>query len=75
MTMPRITRRSWKPEEVARLQDLAAGGATLLRACAATGRPMGTVKKKASDLGLNFAGVRQVRAALRATGAIESPQK
>jgi hypothetical protein len=36
---------------------------------------MGTVKKKASDLGLNFAGVRQVRAALRATGAIESPQK
>ena len=73
--MPRVTSRSWKPEEIDRLRDLAAKGATLLRACAAIGRPTGTVKRKASDLGLSFAGARQVRASLRATGAIESNQK
>ena len=63
--MPRITKRSWKPEEEGRLRELAAVGATLLRACAAVGRPAGTVKKKAADMGLCFAGVRKVRAMYR----------
>lgn len=66
--------KSWRPEDVALLLKLAASGATLLRASAALGRPITSVRKKAHQLGTKFPGVRQVRAALRETGAIERPR-
>jgi hypothetical protein len=66
--------KSWRPEDVALLLKLAASGATLLRASAALGRPIASVRKKAHQLGMTFPGVRQVRAALRDTGAIERPR-
>lgn len=69
---PRKTCRSWTPGQEARLCELAATGASLLRACAAVGRPAGTVKQKAAALGLSFPGVRKVRAGLREAGALET---
>jgi hypothetical protein len=69
--MARPIVKSWRPEDIALLLELAASGATLLRASAALGRPISSVRKKAHQLGTTFPGVRQVRAALRETGAIE----
>jgi hypothetical protein len=56
----------WTPEEESRLYELAAKGSTLLRACAALGRPASSVRKKAIALGLHFAGPREVKAKNRA---------
>lgn len=64
------TSKSWKPEDVARLIELADSGATLLRACAALGRPATSVARKAREVGKSFPGVRKVRAALKVSGAI-----
>lgn len=63
--------RPWTEEDVARLKDLAASGATLMRASAALNRNGSSVQKKARSLGIKFSGVRQVRADLRASGVLE----
>ncbi len=63
--------KPWTPEDVTRLIELAEGGATLMRASAALGRSSTSVQKKARSLGKEFAGVRKVRADLRANGLLE----
>ena len=67
----RLLAKPWDAEDLARLKELAHSGASVLRAAAALGRPLTSVKRKASDLGLALAGVREVRAELRDKGAIK----
>jgi len=59
-------------KDIAKLLELAAAGATLLRASAALRRPASSVTKKATELGKSFPGAQRVRALLRASGAIET---
>uniref|UniRef100_UPI0037D9EC89 hypothetical protein n=1 Tax=Tardiphaga sp. TaxID=1926292 RepID=UPI0037D9EC89 len=70
--MPRklLTRR-WTDEDSLKLVKLSEDGATLSRAAAALDRHTSSVQKKARALGLKFPGIRDVRAGLRETGAIE----
>lgn len=63
--------RKWSEEDIAKLIELAECGATLTRAASALSRPTASVQKRARALGLQFPGVRAVRAGLRKTGAIE----
>jgi hypothetical protein len=63
--MPHQITKSWTPEDVARLIELAEGGATLLRAASALGRRSTAVQKKARELGKPPRGVRAVKAELR----------
>ena len=51
----------WTPEHDQRLTQLAAQGATVLRAAAALRRPLNSVRSRARKLGLSLMGVRQVR--------------
>lgn len=67
----RLLARPWDEEEVAKLKELIVGGAAALRAAAALGWPLRSVKRKASELGLPLASVRELRADLRDKGAIE----
>lgn len=71
--MLRLT-KPWTEADIARLIVLADGGATLLRASAALGRNSTTVQKKARELKRSFAGAREVRQRLRASGAIDPRQ-
>jgi hypothetical protein len=67
----RLLAKRWDTEDVAKLKELADNGASALRAAAALGRPITSVRRKAFDLGIPLAGVRKVRADLRDKGAIE----
>ena len=67
----RLLAKPWDTVEIARLKELVDSGASTLRIAAALGRPITSVKRKASDLGIPLAGVRKVRADLRAKGVIE----
>lgn len=67
--------RKWTEEDITKLKQLMDEGATLLRAAAALNRGSGSVQKKARELGKTFASVRQVRADLRASGALEPGQR
>jgi DNA-binding FadR family transcriptional regulator len=67
----RLLAKRWDTEDVAKLKELVGSGASVLRAAAALGRPITSVKRKASDLGISLPSVREVRADLRAKGAIE----
>jgi DNA-binding FadR family transcriptional regulator len=67
----RLLAKRWDTEDVAKLKELVDSGASVLRAAAALGRPITSVKRKASDLGISLPSVREVRADLRAKGAIE----
>jgi GcrA cell cycle regulator len=67
----RLIAKPWDQDAVARLKVLGDSGATALRAAAALGRPIPSVKKKARDLGIPLVGVRKARADLRDKGAIE----
>jgi hypothetical protein len=58
--------RLWLKPDVEKLKKLHSEGATLMRASAAMKRPMGSVKKRARELGLHFAGVREVRREINA---------
>jgi hypothetical protein len=71
--MPRrpLTKK-WTDEDIAKLIQLADAGATLARAAAALNRNSSSVQKKARALGKHLPGVRQVRADLRAVGAIDA---
>jgi GcrA cell cycle regulator len=51
----------WTPEHDERLIQLAAQGATVLRAAAALRRPLNSVRSRARKLGLSLMGVRAVR--------------
>jgi hypothetical protein len=63
--------KPWDTDDVAKLKALVDSGASALRAAAALGRPITSVKRKACDLGISLPSVRKVRADLRAKGAIE----
>jgi GcrA cell cycle regulator len=67
----RLLAKRWDTEDVAKLKELVDSGASALRAAAALGRPITSVKRKAYDLGISLPSVRKVRADLRAKGAIE----
>jgi hypothetical protein len=67
----RLLAKPWDTEDVAKLKELVDSGASALRAAAALGRPITSVKRKACDLGILLPSVRKVRADLRAKGAIE----
>jgi hypothetical protein len=67
----RLLAKPWDREDVAKLKELVDSGASALRAAAALGRPITSVKRKACDLGISLPSVRKVRADLRAKGAIE----
>jgi hypothetical protein len=70
--MPRrLLTRPWTDEDVAKLIQLTQSGATLLRAAGALNRNSNAVQKKARALGLEFPGMRAVRAGLRDAGAID----
>lgn len=71
----RLLAKPWNTEDVARLKELVGSGATALRAAAALGRPITSVKRKAYDLGLTLASVRKIRADLRQRGAIEERRR
>jgi hypothetical protein len=71
----RLLAKPWDTEDVAKLKALADNGASALRAAAALGRPATSVKRKANDLGIPLAGVRQVKAELRDRGAIEDRRR
>ncbi len=73
--MPGPITKLWQPADVARLLTLADSGASLMRASAALGRTTMSVQKKANQLGTSFAGVRKVRAELRASGALDPLEK
>lgn len=51
----------WTPEQDQRLTQLAAQGATALRAAAALSRTLMSVRMRARKLGLSLLGVREVR--------------
>ncbi|SNS23301.1 hypothetical protein [Tardiphaga robiniae] len=61
MNERQLITRAWQDADLEKLKQLHAEGATLLRACAAMKRPMASVKKRARELGLHFASVREVR--------------
>jgi hypothetical protein len=52
--MPRTTKLSWTPEQVARLEDLVASGASAVRAAAALRRSIISVQTRARELGMPF---------------------
>lgn len=54
--MPRNANKLWTDQDELRLQELAASGATLVRATAALRRSSSSVKRKALDLGLKLRG-------------------
>jgi hypothetical protein len=67
--MGRFTSRSWTPEEIIRLESLAAKGASVARASAALKRTQCAVKAMSRKLGLPLLGVRQIRANARSQAA------
>ncbi|SFM26801.1 hypothetical protein SAMN03159423_0299 [Bradyrhizobium sp. NFR13] len=58
--------RAWLDSDLEKLRELHLAGASLLRASAALNRPSASVKKRARELGLHFAGVREVRREIHA---------
>ena len=73
--MRRLLAKPWDTEDVSRLKELANSGASVLRAAAALGRPATSVKRKANDLGVPLAGVRQLKAELRTKGVTENRRR
>jgi hypothetical protein len=69
--MPRITRRSWTPEQIELLRALLMKGASAARASVVLRRPKLAVQNKARQLGIPFPDIRQVRAARLAREASE----
>lgn len=58
--------RHWTQEDIDKLKDLAAKGASALRCAAALKRNQASVKKQARSLGIVLQGVREVRATTKA---------
>jgi hypothetical protein len=59
--------KAWTAEDLARLVELAEGGASVVRAAAALNRQTRQVAKKARQLGKPLKGVRILKAELRST--------
>lgn len=57
--------RSWTDADIERLHELAAEGATAMRATSALGRRSEAVKKAARQHGLKLIGTREAKAAIR----------
>jgi len=66
ITMVRVSRRSWTPEQIELLLALVDKGVSPARASVILKRPQLAVQNKARQLGRSFPGVRDVRAARRA---------
>jgi len=69
--MPRVTRRSWTPEQLELLQTLVEKGVSPARASVVLNRPKLAVQNKARQLGRPFADTREVKAARLNREAIE----
>jgi hypothetical protein len=69
--MPRVTNRSWTPEQITVLLALVDKGVSPLRASVVLKRPKLAVQNKARQLGRPFADVREVKAARLAREAVE----
>jgi hypothetical protein len=65
--------RPWTDADIARLRELAAGGATAMRAAAALGRNSNAVKKMAREHELKLVGTREAKAAIRALDEADAP--
>lgn len=63
--MPHVTNRSWTEQDIARVQQMAAEGASILRAAAALKRKTTSVAKVARRHGIKLAGTRQLKAQIR----------
>ncbi len=63
--MPHVTSRSWTDQDITRLQQMAAEGASILRAAAALKRNTSSVAKVARRHGIKLAGTRQLKAQIR----------
>jgi hypothetical protein len=61
--MPRITRRTWTPDQIELLRLLLDKGVSAARASVVLKRPKLAVQDKARQLGTPFPDVREVRAA------------
>jgi hypothetical protein len=57
--------RPWTADDIARLKDLLANGASAVRCASALGRRINSVKKAARQIGLEAPGVRAVHAKSR----------
>ena len=60
-----VTKRSWTDADMARLRDLSAAGASVMRAAAALNRQTSAVKKMARIHGIALIGVREAKAVIR----------
>lgn len=68
MGRPHLTKRSWTPDDIARLKALAQAGASPARISAALNRSMISVQKLARKLGVRIRSVREFRAQIRQHG-------
>ncbi|MCX7318820.1 MAG: hypothetical protein NT113_04745 [Hyphomicrobiales bacterium] len=64
--MKHVTNRSWTEADIERLRELSAKGASITRAAAALNRKTASVAKMARTHGIQLAGTRQLRAAIKA---------
>ena len=64
--------RTWSPDDDEQLKRLAGLGVTLLRASAALNRRGPTIRKRASELGLHFIGMREAKRRVRLLAELEA---
>ena len=57
--------RPWTPDDDEQLRRLASLGATILRATAALNRRSQAIRKRATELGLQFVGMREAKRRVR----------
>ena len=70
--VPRITSRSWTPNRIARLRELAAAGASPARISGAVNRSMAAIRTMAAKLDIELRGIQQIRASKKALEATHS---
>ena len=63
--MSRAIKTSWTPDQVARLKELAAAGASPIRIAAALNRPIAGVRAGARELGIEIRTVKAIRAKMK----------
>lgn len=63
--MPRTLKTSWTDNQIARLKELAAAGASPIKVAAAVNRPIATVRAKARELGIELRTIGEIRAKMR----------
>lgn len=65
IAMPRITKTSWTPSQIARLKELADAGASAVRIAGALNRPINGIMDRARKLGIEIRSIKQIRAKVR----------